>query len=169
MRHTATEMKIVPIPQFIGAANADELLRGASVVADCTDDLHARVLIDRYCEEHELPLVSGSVFTEQFQVLTLHVPLVPRGKGFGLRDYYPGKIGMDQDGCDMQNVPVMVPNMAAALLAWRISDLINGGNGGADHMDICDLKHGRWMRIAPPQQPDDPELIAADQQRIIRG
>lgn len=169
MRHSAPEMKIVPVPHFVGATNANELLRNATVIADCTDDLHARMLIDRYCKEHRIPLVSGSVFTEQFQVLTLHVPTNGRAMGFALSDYYPGKIGQEQDGCDMQNVPVMVPSMAAALMAWRISDLINGGNGSADHMDICDLKHGRWMRITPPQEPGDIELIAGIQQRVSNG
>ena len=169
MRDSAREMNIVPVPHFIGAANAVELLRDATIVADCTDDLHARMLIDRYCGENLIPLVSGSVFAEQFQVLTLHVPREPGKSGYGLRDYYPGKIGMDQDGCDMRNVPVMVPNMAAALMAYRISDLINGGNGGADRMDVCDLKHGRWMRIAPPRPPGDTEFIAIEQQRGSRG
>ena len=41
MRHSAPEMKIVPVPQFIGATNTEEMLCTATLVADCTDDLHA--------------------------------------------------------------------------------------------------------------------------------
>lgn len=169
LRHSAPVMSIFPVPQFISATNADQLLRGATIVVDCTDDLHARMLIDQHCGARIVPLVSGSVFAEQLQVLTLHVPLPEMEKGFGLRDYYPGKIGADQDGCNMQNVPVMVPHMAAALMAWRIADLLNGGIGGADKMDICDLKHGRWMRISPPRPPGDKEFLAPEQVRAHHG
>jgi adenylyltransferase/sulfurtransferase len=150
---------------FLDARNAFELLEGHTVVADCTDDLHARRVLDAVCERLGVPLVSGAVHGQQLQVLTLG--LSPDGvtPPITRAHFFPGRTGPDQDGCDMRHVPAEVTTMTAALMAQRIRAVLNGDASSAGWMDLLDLKHGQWMRVAAPLAPDD-ELIAS---AVARG
>ncbi len=81
-RNTRTEA----IAEFLHQGNAHELLAECTIVVDCTDDLHARMLLDKLCGTLRLPLVSGSVHGRQVQVLTLHTATPEREAGYALRD-----------------------------------------------------------------------------------
>lgn len=132
--------------RFIDAANAVQRLQGSRVVADCTDDLAARSLIERTCRELGIPLVSGAVHDHQVQVITCHG--VDHGRR---RTFFGGRASEDQLGCDMRRVPAAVTTLTAALMALRISDILQGGDGLAGVMDLVDAEHGRWMRIMGPE------------------
>lgn len=124
--------------RFIDAANVSVLLAGHHMVADCTDDLAARALIERHCREADIPLVSGAVHGHQIQVVTVH------GAG---RGFFQGRTSEDQMGCDMRTVPAAVTTLTASLMALRIADILAGGDGLAGIMDLVDSAHGRWMRL----------------------
>lgn len=135
------------IPHFIDAANIATVLQGADIVADCTDDLAARAMIERTCRSLRIPLVSGAVHGHQVQVITCHgAERSRRQEGF-----FRGRASEDQMGCDMQRVPAAIPTFTAALMALRITDLLAGGHGLAGVMDLVDADHGRWMRIMGPE------------------
>jgi hypothetical protein len=51
----------------------------------------------------------------------------------------------------MRQVPAAITTVAASLMAMRIDDLLHGGDGLADRMDLVDVKNGRWMRINGPR------------------
>lgn len=148
------------IPRFIDARNVHELLTGSTVVADCTDDLHARMLLDRICGKLGIPLVSGAVHGQQIQVATLHQACSTAEHGTALRDWFPGGIGAEQDGCDMRDVPAAVTNLAAACMAMRIQAALAGDNSYSQYLDLIDPRNGSWMRIKAPAAPHDEELIA---------
>ncbi len=132
--------------RFLDASNARALLDGHDVVADCTDDLSARSLIERTCRELRIPLVSGAVHGGQVQVITCHGEDHSRHR----KGFFQGRASEDQLGCDMQRVPAAVTTLTASLMALRIEDLLNGGSGLAGVMDLVDSEHGRWMRIMGP-------------------
>lgn len=103
MQMGAPGVDVIAVDRFVDANNALEILRGASLVADCTDDLHAKQFLDRACAELRIPLVSGAVHEKEGQVLVLHAP---GANGSMTRaDVFTGRIGPEQDGCDMQRVP----------------------------------------------------------------
>lgn len=145
---------------FLDARNAPDLLEGHTVVADCTDDLHARRVLDDACALLAIPLVSGAVHGQQVQVLTLGLSPGGGAPPITRADFFPGRTGPDQDGCDMRLVPAEVTTMAAALMAQRIRAVLKGDASSARWMDLLDLEHGQWMRVAAPVAPDD-ELIAS--------
>jgi molybdopterin/thiamine biosynthesis adenylyltransferase len=147
------------VPHFLDAANAKDLLQQADLVADCTDDLHASRLLDRWCEELGIPLVSGAVHARQLQVITQHRDPAS-GVRTGLGSFFPGRIGPGQDGCDMSHVPVAASAMAAALMARRIMALLAGDHSLNGSMDLLDLDHGRWITLKASQPPGQDELIA---------
>lgn len=147
MKARSTNVIWHPEFRFLDAANARTLLEGHAVVADCTDDLSARALIERTCRELRIPLVSGAVYGRQVQVITCHGDDHSRRR----TGFFQGRASEDQLGCDMQRVPAAVTTLAASLMALRIEDLLNGGNGLAGVMDLVDSEHGRWMRIMGPE------------------
>lgn len=158
--HMCRDTHLDAIAEFIHANNARTLLHGSSVVADCTDDLHARLLLDRVCGELHIPLVSGAVHGQQIQVATLHQACSTADYGYALRDWFPGGIGAEQDGCDMRNVPASVTALAASCMAMRIHAVLAGERNYAEFLDLIDPRNGSWMRIKAPANPDDGELIA---------
>lgn len=160
IEHQCLGTELDPIPIFIDPGNARELLQGSTVVADCTDDLHARMLLDRVCAELRIPLVSGAVHGQQIQVLTLHSPDRSGHTGRSLRDWFPKGIGAGQDGCDMQEVPASVTTIAAACMAMRIQAVLSGDHSTTHLLDLIDARNGAWMRIHPPGPVEDGELIA---------
>jgi molybdopterin/thiamine biosynthesis adenylyltransferase len=158
--HQGRGTELEPIPRFIDVGNARELLQGSTVVADCTDDLHARMLLDRVCAELRIPLVSGAVHGQQIQVLSLHTPDTFGHPGRSLRDWFPRGIGAGQDDCDMREVPAAVTTIAAACMAMRIQAVLSGDHSTTHLLDLIDARHGNWMRIHAPGPVNDEDLIA---------
>jgi len=146
--------------RFLDASNSVDLFQGHTVVADCTDDLHARRVIERTCSALNIPLVSAAVHGEQIQVLTLGVPPEEGMPPTSWQQFFPGRTSQEQDGCDMRSVPAEVTTVAAALMGKRIRALLNNDTSHARHMDLLDLRHGHWLRIAAPEAPED-ELLAS--------
>jgi len=132
--------------RFLDRTNIGELLNDATIVADCTDDAHARSMIDMHCGEHRIPLVSGAVHGAQLQVVALHADR----NGSSLRSFFPGRTGPAQDGCDMRDVPVEAVAMAAALMVRRMRKLIGSEADTGTSMDLIDLASGEWHKILPP-------------------
>jgi adenylyltransferase/sulfurtransferase len=132
--------------RFIDQANCAELLHGSTVVADCTDDLLARQVIDSTCAQLGVPLVCGAVHGMQVQVTTRHCAHLPSRTA----PFFNKRPAEEQEGCDMQQVPAAVTTVTAALMALRIQDILHGGHGHAGMMDLVDVEHGRWMRIMGP-------------------
>ena len=136
--------------RFVDANNCAALLEGNVIVADCTDDLLVRALIDRTCAALGIPLVSGAVHGRQIQVMTRRSDHRSGSATDRRAPFFPQRPAEEQEGCDMQAVPAAVTTIAASLMAMRIAALVNGGHGHAGIMDLVDIEHGRWMRIMGP-------------------
>lgn len=133
--------------RFLDAANAKELLGGASIVADCTDDLHAKALIDRTCNELRIPLVSGAVHEAQGQVIVLHA----RGTNeqLGRTDLFRGRAISEQDGCDMQRVPLGTIEAVGQRMAAIIRAFIQGSWPINGRIELFD--RAQWTVIDAPR------------------
>ena len=109
---------------FLNASNAASLLMGHLVVIDCTDDLHAKDLIDHTCAALGISLVSGGVHGAQGQVVTLHM----EGDGSSLRrtDLFGARAGVEQDGCDMRFVPLEVIEAVADRMVLLLNSILAG-------------------------------------------
>lgn len=133
--------------RFVDANNITALLQGSTVVADCTDDLVARALIDRTCRALHIPLVSGAVYAHQVQVITC----VGTDHSRGQPGFFQGRSADEQLTCDMREVPAAVTTLTASLMSLRIANLLQGGDGLAGVMDLVDAQQGRWLRIMGPE------------------
>ena len=144
---TATPgMRAIAHDRFLDAASARELLAGVHLVADCTDDLHAKEVLDRFCDDHGIPLVSGAVHEQQGQVILLHAP----GANAHLRrsDLFGGRIGSEQDGCDMQRVPLEVIEAVGERMATCIGAFVSGESLANGRIDLYD--RAAWTLIEAP-------------------
>lgn len=128
---------------FLNSRNARTLLGEQAVVIDCTDDLHAKNLIDTVCHELGIPFVSGGLHSVQGQVVLLHA----QGSGSGImrQDIFPGRAGREQDGCDMRAVPAHVVDAVAERMALLVREVLNGAPIVNGELALFDGNHGSWQ------------------------
>ncbi|HRD52143.1 MAG TPA: ThiF family adenylyltransferase [Flavobacteriales bacterium] len=147
LRFRVPNKQFTAVPRFLSASNARALLCGHGVVADCTDDLHAKELIDRVCAELRIPLVSGALHRDQGQVLVL---LAKReGNACARSDVFAGRIGPDQDGCDMQLVPMHAIEAVAQRMSDAIAELIGDRHMVNGALDLYEGAQRQWISFRP--------------------
>lgn len=142
VRAGAPGVAIADVGRFLDAGNADELLIGHGVVADCTDDLHAKALIDRTCARLGTSLVSGALHRDQGQVLVLHAP--GDREGLSRTDLFTGRVGAGQDGCDMRLVHPEAIEAVAARMAEHIRSLLAGDPVSCGRLEIFETLPRQW-------------------------
>lgn len=131
---------------FLDSSNAITLLSTCAIVADCTDDLHAKGTIDRACAQLGLPLVSGALHAKQGQV----IEFADSANGRPTRaDLFKGRIGPDQDGCDMRLVPFHVVDAVATRMAASISGLLDGARASNGAVQLFEGGMNEWMIFQP--------------------
>ena len=148
MRNTPVSPFVEVVDAFLDAPNAEGIIAMHDIVVDCTDDLHVRRLIDRTCADYGVALVSGAVHTKQGQVIVLHA-----GGGnhnLMLGDLFQGRPSVDQDGCDMRNVPLEVLDETAKRMAWRVREWLNGVALVNGRVELYDGRTRAWLIIEPP-------------------
>ena len=133
---------------FLDQGNAEKIIAMHDMVADCTDDAHARRLIDKVCGEFGVALVSGAVHGKQGQVIVLHAE--GTNDELSLPDLFTGRPGDEQDGCDMRHVPLHVLEEVAKRMAWRIRELLNNVHPENGRIEQYDGDVDAWLEIAPP-------------------
>jgi molybdopterin/thiamine biosynthesis adenylyltransferase len=136
---------------FLDKGNAEEVIAMHDIVADCTDDAHARRLIDKVCGEFGVALVSGAVHGREGQVIVLHAE--GANDELSLTDLFGGRLGEEQDGCDMRHVPMQVLEEVAKRMAWRIRELLNNAHPENGRIEQYDGDVNAWLEIAPPFMP----------------
>jgi molybdopterin/thiamine biosynthesis adenylyltransferase len=142
LRHTGNG--ITAIDAFVDARNVFELLPGCHAVLDCTDDLHAKDVLDKACAQRGIPLVSGGAHGRQGMVLCLHATGQPQG--LTRRSIFQGPIGAEQDGCDMSQVPASVLDAMAQRMSESVLALLSGAPARA--LAVFDARHGAWVDFA---------------------
>lgn len=149
MRNSPVGPFVEVVDAFLDPHNAEGIIAMHDIVVDCTDDLHVRRLIDSTCHEFGVPLVSGAVHTSQGQVIMLHVE--GENDNLLLGDLFRGRPSVDQDGCDMRNVPLEVLDETAKRMAWRVREWLNSSPLVNGRVELYDDRSAAWMIIEPPQ------------------
>lgn len=136
--------------RFLDQKNAEEIIAMHDIVADCTDDAHARRLIDKICAEYGVTLISGAVHARQGQVIVLHAE--GSDDDLSLANLFNGPLGGEQDGCDMRHVPMRVLDEVAKRMAWRIREVMNKVRSINGRIEHYDSDADAWLEIAPPRR-----------------
>ena len=134
------------------AGNAGELVAGADVIVDCTDNFAAKFLVNDAAMRAGLPAVLASVYQYEGQ---LQVVRADRG-GSCLRCQWPEAM---QDGlvgnCEQAGVLGPVPAILGQLQAMEVLKLLLDLPGQLqDEVLLIDLLVHRQRRLAAPRNPD---------------
>ncbi len=132
------------IPNDLDADGADAVVAGSSVIVDATDRFDARYAISDAGQRLGIPVVSGSVYRWEGQVLVLH----PGGPCY--RCVFPtAPTGMDLD-CAITGVAGPVVGTIGAMMATAVIGLLIGADVPAT-LTLVDGRTGRTdtLRLAP--------------------
>lgn len=110
------EVSVTAINEFLTAENAPDIVAGYDIVADCTDNLAVRLVIDDICHTLAKPYVSGAVRRWGGQLFT-HIPGTP-----GYRDIFAPDPDADPDDlpCAIDGVLNTVVGVIGTLQATEI-------------------------------------------------
>ncbi|MBZ0205369.1 MAG: ThiF family adenylyltransferase [Flavobacteriales bacterium] len=146
LRNMPIAVRVTSRDEFLDAKNAESIIAMHDVVADCTDDAHVKRLLDRTCADHGVALISGSVHGKEAQVIALHVK--GEGEAMDRADIFQGKLGGEQDGCDMRNVPLPTLEETGRRMAQLLRALVQGEAVTNGRIDLFDGM--QWTAIDPP-------------------
>lgn len=147
LRNAPIPVQVAARDEFLDARNAEAVIAVHDVVADCTDDAHVKGLIDRTCKDYGVALVSGSVHGKQAQVIMLHAE--SEGENITRDVLFQGRLGSEQDGCDMHNVPLVTIEETGRRMAQLLRALVHGEPMRNGRIDLFDGK--QWSAIDPPK------------------
>lgn len=77
LRAIDSEIDLRLVQQRLGAANARQLVAGHDLVVDGSDNFPTRYVVNDACVLEEVPLVSGSLYRYEGQVMVIRTPSTP--------------------------------------------------------------------------------------------
>jgi molybdopterin/thiamine biosynthesis adenylyltransferase/rhodanese-related sulfurtransferase len=110
-----------PVPHRFGATNADELLAGADLVIDGTDDILTRYVADDAAARAGIPLVWGSAAKFSGQV-----GVSWEARGFSYRDLFPEPPADAGLSCEIDGILPTVCTVTGGLMAGEALKLLTG-------------------------------------------
>ncbi len=70
-------ISVLPFTEYLDERNIDRLAGRPDIIVDCLDNYETRYLLNRYCLEHQIPLVHGAIWGMSGQVSFLQPPDTP--------------------------------------------------------------------------------------------
>jgi adenylyltransferase/sulfurtransferase len=133
--------------------NADELLGGAGVILDGTDNFETRLLINDYSVRHGIPWIYGAAVASY----GIAMPIVP-GKSACFRCIYPEPPPGAQPTCETAGVLGPVTSLIGSIQAMEALKILSGRATAVRHkIFTADLWNGPLRETAmPPRDPDCP-------------
>jgi adenylyltransferase/sulfurtransferase len=133
------------------AENAEELLGGADVILDGTDNFEARYLINDFAVSRGIPWIYGAAVGSY----GLAMPVIP-GRGPCLRCVYPAPPAGAQPTCETAGVLNVIVSAVASIQAADALRILTGA-ALAPRITTFDLwKGGIRQTAAPYRDPDCP-------------
>lgn len=148
-----SEARIEPVVADLDAANAGELLAGADLLLDGTDNFETRYLLNDFAVREKIPWIYGAAVGSY----GLTMPVIP-GRSACLRCVYPDPPTGIQPTCETAGVLNTVTAAVAALqVAGALRILSGDGSGLALCITTLDVWSGGIRQINQPEpQPDCP-------------
>jgi adenylyltransferase/sulfurtransferase len=148
------EIEVIGFEKRLDAKNADELVSGADLVLDCTDNFATRHLLNRTCVRHRKPLVSGAAirFDGQVMVFDLRDPAAPC-----YACLFPEEGEVEEVQCSVMGVFAPLTGIVGATQAMEALKLIVGiGESLSGRLLLLDAKGAEWRRVRVNKDPACP-------------
>ncbi|MBK8981470.1 MAG: HesA/MoeB/ThiF family protein [Ignavibacteria bacterium] len=139
-----SETKFRVFNTSLGKSNGGNIIREFDIIADATDNLRSRYIINDLCLEKKKPLIWGAVNKFELQVSVFNF-----NGGADLRKLFP-EINSDVNlkSCEEQGVTGPVPGMAAMLMSAEAIKIITGcGVVMSNEMLIINMLSNDYRKI----------------------
>lgn len=133
--------------------NAGDLLAGANVILDGTDNFETRLLINDYSVRHGIPWIYGAAVASY----GIAMPVIP-GASACFRCIYPEPPSGAQPTCETAGVLGPVTSLIGSIQAMEALKILSGRSAAVrQNIFTADLWHGPVRETAmPPRDPDCP-------------
>lgn len=129
-----------------------ELVAGADVVLDCSDNFATRHALNRACVRHRKALVSGAAIRFDAQVAVFDL------RGAEAPCYaclYPEDAEVEEVQCSVMGVFAPMTGAVGALQAMEAVKLLAGaGETLNGRLLLLDAKRSEWRTVRVPKDPD---------------
>lgn len=136
---------VVPDRRRLDAVVAQELVAGVDLVLDGTDNFATRLVVNRACVAHQVPLIAGAITQWEGQVALYH----PAKGGPCLECVFPVAPAPDLvPGCAEAGVAAPLPGVIGTMMALEaVKYLTDAGEGLRGQLLIHDGLHGESRRL----------------------
>ncbi len=151
MRAMNPECAIEPLAERLEGERLGELVAGADVVLDCSDNFATRHAVNRACVAHGRPLVSGAAvrFDGQVSVFDLRAPGAPC-----YACLFPEQAGEAQMRCAEFGVFAPLVGVVGAMQAAEALKLLMGvGSSLSGRLLLYNALHAEWREIRLRRDP----------------
>jgi molybdopterin/thiamine biosynthesis adenylyltransferase len=145
------EVDVVAMDARISVAQAAELVAGADVVLDCSDNFPTRHALNRACVQHAKPLVSGAAirFDAQLMVFDLRSRASPC-----YACLFPEEGEIEEVQCSVMGVFAPLTGMVGTLQAMEaIKILCGAGEPASGRLVMFDAKSLEWRSVQVRKDP----------------
>lgn len=146
-----SEIDVRAVVEDLDARNIDELLDGADVIVDATDNFETRYLVNDWSVRESVPWIYGAAVASY----GITMPILPQ-RGACFRCIYPSPPSGDQPTCETAGV---LNSVTTAIGAWQAASALKILSGSAQQLDLrivtMDVWTGNLRSI--PQPARDPQ------------
>jgi adenylyltransferase/sulfurtransferase len=145
------DVELITLQKRIAGEDLRELVAGADIVLDCSDNFSTRHAVNRACVEHGRPLVSGAAirFDAQLMVFDLRNASAPC-----YACLFPEEGEVEEVQCSVMGVLAPMTGAIGALQAMEAIKLIVGvGGGSGGRLLLLDAKSSEWRSVRVAKDP----------------
>ena len=143
---------VTAVCERVGDARLAELVRGATVVLDCTDNFKTRHAVNRACFAAQVPLVSGAVIRFDGQI-SVYDPRSDASPCYSC--LFPQDQDFEDAACSTMGVFAPLVGVVGAMQAAEALKLILGiGTSLAGRLLLLDGRAMEWTSIQVGKNPD---------------
>jgi molybdopterin/thiamine biosynthesis adenylyltransferase len=154
-----SEIEIRPIVDDLDARNIADLLGGAHIVLDATDNFETRYLINDWSVREQVPWIYGAAVGSY----GISLPVIP-ARAACFRCIYPAPPSGDQPTCETAGV---LNSVTTAVGAWQAAAALRLLSASSDDMELRILTMDVWTGVVrsilqPARDPQCPCCGARD-------
>ena len=118
LQNLSKKALIEPVHSYLDEKNGSDLIKGATVVIDATDNISTRKLIDKLCKRSNTPMIYGALYRYEGQVAILNV-----NGSVGYSELFPVDSSV-ADNCSESGILGMLPGIIGNIQALETVKLI---------------------------------------------
>lgn len=145
------EVEVVALQERAGSERLDQLVAGADVVVDCSDNFQTRHAVNAACVHHRKPLVSGAAigFDAQISVYDTRSPEAPC-----YACLFPAEAAFEEVRCATMGVFAPLVGIVGSMQAAEALKLLAGtGTSLAGRLQMLDARSMEWTEIRTARSP----------------